>query len=383
MTLPDATASTNGYVLGVQSGAGTNSLQLTWLANGGGEPDTNFAEDDLTSTGNRQHTFTGHSFSMAGMTTTTFDSTSSTIIKGPNISIEPPSAGGGAPEVHWLEDSANGSNYVSLKAPPSLAATNSYTFPIAYPLANGYALVANTDGTMSWAPNGGGEPDTNFAEDDLTATGNRSHNFVNNNLVINNLGLGASTMTLSSGFGFEAAQTTLTNTNSAEGADFRLFQRSDQGSEYVAFKGPESFDMAGSYSIELPSLTAAANGQILEVSSGGGSGSLVLAWGSKHQTFERGYIQLTADYTAGTTINLDGSSANMTLVAGDAIVMTGIGSQTDLLNSKQISFWADGIKADVSGTGNSHNTAQYVSSTAISFSQDLASGTIIEIERLS
>ncbi|MBW7960152.1 site-specific integrase, partial [Patescibacteria group bacterium] len=50
------------------------------------------------------------------------------------------------------EATVNGTNYVGLQAPSSLAADNSYTLPNAYPgAATGYYLTSNTSGAMSWS----------------------------------------------------------------------------------------------------------------------------------------------------------------------------------------------------------------------------------------
>lgn len=56
-------------------------------------------------------------------------------------------------EVRFEEATANGDNYVGLKAPATLAASLSYTLPNAAPASNGYVLAAQTDGTMSWVNN--------------------------------------------------------------------------------------------------------------------------------------------------------------------------------------------------------------------------------------
>lgn len=45
-------------------------------------------------------------------------------------------------------------NYVSFKAPASLAAINNYILPIAYPDVNDYVLSSTTAGVLSWSPAG-------------------------------------------------------------------------------------------------------------------------------------------------------------------------------------------------------------------------------------
>lgn len=58
--------------------------------------------------------------------------------------------------VRFYEQAANGSEYVQLTAPASLATTNTYQLPDAYPGASGFVLASNTSGAMSWVSNSAG-----------------------------------------------------------------------------------------------------------------------------------------------------------------------------------------------------------------------------------
>lgn len=51
------------------------------------------------------------------------------------------------------ESSANGSEFVSLKSPASLAASTEYTLPTAVPTSNGQVLSSTTAGVMAWEDN--------------------------------------------------------------------------------------------------------------------------------------------------------------------------------------------------------------------------------------
>jgi len=64
-------------------------------------------------------------------------------------------ASGTAPELQFREDAANGANFFSLKAAASMATNNPYTWPAAYPAANGYQLSSTTAGVLSWAVSAG------------------------------------------------------------------------------------------------------------------------------------------------------------------------------------------------------------------------------------
>ena len=58
--------------------------------------------------------------------------------------------------IRFYEDSTNGSEYVQLNAPTSLATTNTYSLPNAYPAASGYVLSSDTSGILSWVTNAAG-----------------------------------------------------------------------------------------------------------------------------------------------------------------------------------------------------------------------------------
>tara|TARA_Y100000593_G_scaffold47608_1_gene90216 strand:- start:49 stop:2166 length:2118 start_codon:yes stop_codon:yes gene_type:complete len=62
-----------------------------------------------------------------------------------------------AKQVRFSELTANGSHFVSLQAPDTLAADVSYTLPSAAPTANGQVLASTTGGVLSWTedPTGG------------------------------------------------------------------------------------------------------------------------------------------------------------------------------------------------------------------------------------
>lgn len=55
--------------------------------------------------------------------------------------------------VRFYELAANGSEYIQLNAPASLATTNAYTLPTAFPATSGFVLSANTSGILSWVSN--------------------------------------------------------------------------------------------------------------------------------------------------------------------------------------------------------------------------------------
>jgi predicted RNA-binding protein with TRAM domain len=55
--------------------------------------------------------------------------------------------------VRFFEGTAGGSEYIQFNAPATLATTNTYTLPTAFPASSGFVLSANTSGILSWVSN--------------------------------------------------------------------------------------------------------------------------------------------------------------------------------------------------------------------------------------
>ncbi len=55
--------------------------------------------------------------------------------------------------VRFYEDNANGSEYIQFNAPASLATTNTYTLPPAFPGSSGFVLSSDTSGILTWVSN--------------------------------------------------------------------------------------------------------------------------------------------------------------------------------------------------------------------------------------
>tara|TARA_R100001224_G_scaffold20802_1_gene10387 strand:- start:532 stop:1332 length:801 start_codon:yes stop_codon:yes gene_type:complete len=78
--------------------------------------------------------------------------------------------------LRFSEATANGSNYVSFRAPASVSSNITWTLPAEDANVAGYALVSDASGTLSWAAAGagaqGGGSDNIFWENDQTITQN-------------------------------------------------------------------------------------------------------------------------------------------------------------------------------------------------------------------
>jgi len=95
-------------------------------------------------------------------------------------------------------------------------------------------------------------------------------------------------------------------------------------------------------------------------------------------------IRLTSDYTAGTTILFNGTSAGTQLIANsDVIDFTGYANQAELAADPKTNVFVDGIKADKSLTAGAHCSVTYVSPGSFSLSEDMPANTIVELERIS
>ena len=78
--------------------------------------------------------------------------------------------------LRFSEATANGSNYVSFRAPASVSSNITWTLPAADATVDGYALVSDTNGNLRWDVAGagaqGGGNDNIFWENDQTVTQN-------------------------------------------------------------------------------------------------------------------------------------------------------------------------------------------------------------------
>jgi hypothetical protein len=142
-------ATNAGKVLAVNTGA----TDVEWITAGGGggsgdvvgpasATDNAFARFDLT---------TGK---LIQNSSATLNDTGAPTFVG-SVAVSGTSSSGA--DVKLYEDTDNGSNYVALMAPASIASNVSWTLPSADG-TNGQALVTNGTGTLSWAaPSGGGQ----------------------------------------------------------------------------------------------------------------------------------------------------------------------------------------------------------------------------------
>lgn len=86
-----------------------------------------------------------------------------TPVTAPALVLNPYGVGAGnTSEIRFKELAANGSNYVGLKAPDSLAGDTTYTLPNAFPGTSGYILSSTTGGVLSWQADSGGAASTNM-----------------------------------------------------------------------------------------------------------------------------------------------------------------------------------------------------------------------------
>jgi hypothetical protein len=156
-SLLPALASNAGKVLAVNTGA----TDVEWITAGGGgsgdvvgpasATDNAFARFDLT---------TGK---LIQNSSATLNDTGAPTFVG-SVAVSGTSSSGA--DVKLYEDTDNGSNYVALMAPASIASNVSWTLP-STDGTNGQALVTNGSGTLSWTTPGGSVSITN---DTSTAT---------------------------------------------------------------------------------------------------------------------------------------------------------------------------------------------------------------------
>lgn len=175
-------------------------------------------------------------------------------------------------EIRLPEDTDNGSNYVALKAADNLASNVTFTLPSADG-TNGQVLQTNASGTLSFAnlavANGGTGQTSLTSNNVILGNGTSAVNFVapgtNGNVLTSN----GTTWTSAAGTSFATPLAVVGN--STAGAELRLPEDTDNGSNYVALKAPDN--LASNLTFTLPSADG-TNGQVLQTN---GSGTLSFA----------------------------------------------------------------------------------------------------------
>lgn len=204
-------------------------------------------------------------------------------------------------EIRLPEDTDNGSNYVALKAPDTLASNLTFTLPSADG-TNGQVLQTNGSGALSFVS-------------------------------------GASLATPLAVIG-----------NSSAGAEIRLPEDTDNGTNYVALKAPDS--LAADYTCTLPDETCTLGFRNIPQNSQSAAYTLVLSDAGKH------IFHPSSDNNARTfTIPANSSVA---YPIGTAITFINMSAA-----SVTIAITSDTMYLSSAGTTGSRTLAQYGSATAV------------------
>ena len=200
---------------------------------------------------------------------------------------------------------ADSSNWVAFQGPATVATNVTWTLP-ATDGTSGQVLSTNGSGTLSWSTGGGGgtgdvvgpasSTDNAFARFDLT-TGKLLQN---------------SNATLSdAGAPIFVGSVDISGT-SASGADLKLYEDTDNGTNYVAFKAAASIPANVTWT--LPSADG-TNGQVLSTNgsgtlawSAGGGGSITV---SNDTSTAANIYPLLANVVSGTVSNVFTSNASI------------------------------------------------------------------------
>lgn len=200
---------------------------------------------------------------------------------------------------------ADSSNWVAFQGPATVATNVTWTLP-ATDGTSGQVLSTNGSGTLSWSAGGGGgtgdvvgpasSTDNAFARFDLT-TGKLLQN---------------SNATLSdAGAPIFVGSVDISGT-SASGADLKLYEDTDNGTNYVAFKAAASIPANVTWT--LPSADG-TNGQVLSTNgsgtlawSAGGGGSITV---SNDTATAANIYPLLANVVSGTVSNVFTSNASI------------------------------------------------------------------------
>jgi len=200
---------------------------------------------------------------------------------------------------------ADSSNWVAFQGPATVATNVTWTLP-SVDGASGEVLTTNGSGTLSWSAGGGGgtgdvvgpasSTDNAFARFDLT-TGKLLQN---------------SNATLSdAGAPIFVGSVDISGT-SASGADLKLYEDTDNGTNYVAFKAAASIPSSVTWT--LPDADG-TNGQVLSTDgsgtlawSAGGGGSITV---SNDTATAANIYPLLANVVSGTVSNVFTSNASI------------------------------------------------------------------------
>lgn len=98
-----------------------------------------------------------------------FAATNGFLFQGTNLNLYPKTSGT-APELRLFENDANGTNYIAFKAAASMAGSNVYTWPDAFPGSN-KVLQSDSSGTLSWVTMSGGLSDGDYGDITVSGTG--------------------------------------------------------------------------------------------------------------------------------------------------------------------------------------------------------------------
>lgn len=269
----------------------------------------------------------------------------------------------------WFDN--DDSHFFGVQAPATVTTSYTMVVPGAPGADNQVLRIASGGGTatltMEWATVSAGGTDTSITEGALgNATSSRTVPMNGQSLTFDSV----------AGVTIDSTDAGVRITNTGANAGRLYLEETGVGTDTIGLTAPTSITTSVLYTLpEAP----AANGYILSSTTAG-----VMSWSPKI-TGERAIIQLDTDYTAATQINLDGTSANQTLITGsDTIVFTGIASQADLFAAVEIEVYVDGIRAITTSTPtDEHNLVNFVSTTAFSLAQNLPAGTLVEIVKRS
>lgn len=266
---------------------------------------------------------------------------------------------------------------LTLGAPPNLPNENSGTHNIGVPLTVGDSWRITAAGTLSdgtdTKPVGAGDllilenatpttvahysvisgtsTDTNLFSTDLTnASGNRSHNAGGFGLAITNI---------------DAFSLTAIEFGNSTAAGSALHINSSRDLTLAGYAAGAK-DAPGNRSLAVDS-----NGKVVTA-------------GIAPTTYDVLRIQLLADYTKDTAINLDGSTPNTSLMVGSsAIDLSGYANQVAFAADPRATFFVDGIKADKLVANGAHLSVSRINATSFALNRNLPQNTIIEFELIS
>jgi cytoskeletal protein CcmA (bactofilin family) len=265
-------------------------------------------------------------------------------------------ASGNTRSLKFQELAANGTNFVGIKAPDSLAADVTLTLPISNPSTDGSLLSASTAGALSWT-NPGSFVDLTTSNQTITAAKSFTGNLTSNKIIVS----GTASAIEDAAIVLEPYGTI------AQQARSVLFRElAAYGTQYVGLRAPDS--IASNYTLSLPNAVSSATAAMMLCNTNGN-----LSFGNAVSTLSVSGTSSLASVTASGSVSAGSLSVSGTSSLA-SVSVSGTTSLTGALTAGAVNASSLSVSGTSSLTG-SCSASSITASGAISAGNLSVSGT--------